>query len=157
MRFLLLATLVLPAVLAGCADSAESRRAAAQAGRGDRSPLRIALSSDRPAYPPGHPVTLTLVVENPGAAPVVITAPTGQLHDFAVLHGDREIWRWSAELAFPAQITEWTLEPGQRREFSQTWHPGPGAPAPGDYAAVGTLAGGGPLGVPPARITFRVN
>lgn len=156
MRLLLLAVLVLPAVLAACADPAEPRRVA-QAGRGDRSPLRIALSSDRPAYAPGQPVTLTLVVENTGAAPVVITAPTGQLHDFAVLQGDREIWRWSADLAFPAQITEWTLEPGQRREFSQTWHPGPGAPPPGDHAAVGTLAGGGALGVPPARITFRVN
>ena len=114
------------------------------------------LSSDRPAYAVGQPVTLTLVVENIGPAPAVITAPSAQLYDFAVFRGDREIWRWSADRAFPAQITEWTLAPGQRREFSEPWRPAPGTAVPGDYTAEAALMGGPRLAGPPLRLAIVV-
>ena len=55
------------------------RRRAPESGppgrQSDRAPLRLMLSSDRPAYAVGQPVTLTLVVENIGPAPAVSRRP----------------------------------------------------------------------------------
>jgi Intracellular proteinase inhibitor len=101
-------------------------------------------------------VTLTLVIENTGTAPALVIAPSAQLYDFAVFHGDREVWRWSADRGFAAQITEWTLAPGERREFSEAWRPAPGTAVPGEYIAEATLAGGRLLGVQPLRLAIHV-
>jgi hypothetical protein len=151
-----LAILLLPAAIAAGAGAGEPGRAGAELGHAARPGLRLALSSDRPAYAAGQPVTLTLVVENAGPAPVVVTAPSGQLYDFAVRKGDRDVWRWSADRAFPMQLTEWTLAPGERRVFSETWRPAPGTPAPGDYTAEATLAGGHLLGAEPVHLPLPV-
>ena len=153
-----LATLLVAAaaVIAGCAVAGEPRSPSTRVAQSDRAPLRLTLSSDRPAYTVGQPVTLTLAVENIGTAPVALTAPSAQLYDFAVFRGDREVWRWSADRAFAAQITEWTLAPGQRREFSEAWRPAPGIAAPGDYTAEAALMGGPPLGGPPLRLALVV-
>ena len=147
-----LATLLVAAVavVAGCGVAGEPRSPGPRVAQSDRAPLRLMLSSDRPAYAVGQPVTLTLVVENIGPAPAVITAPSAQLYDFAVFRGDREIWRWSADRAFPAQITEWTLAPGQRREFSEPWRPAPGTAVPGDVHCRGGADGWAPAGRPAA-------
>ena len=150
MRALALAMLLLPAMAIVGVDGG-SGRLGAQTG----APLHLALTADRPSYAPGQPVALTLAVENAGAAPVAVTAPTAQRYDFAVLRDGREIWRWSADRAFPAQVTEWTIGPGERREFSETWRPASAQP-PGDYTAVATLAGGQSLGTGPTRLTFSI-
>ena len=156
MSALALVILVLPAAVAACAGAGESGRAGAKLGQATRAGLRVTLSSDRPTYAAGQPVILSLVVENAGPAPILVTAPSGQLYDFAVLKGDRDVWRWSADRAFPMQITEWTLAPGERRVFSETWRPASGTPAAGDYTAEATLAGGHLLGVQPLRLALPV-
>jgi hypothetical protein len=146
--------LTLPAVIAECAGGAGP--AIAQPGSRDRPALRVTLSSDQQVYAAGQPVTLTLVIENTGTAPALVIAPSAQLYDFAVFHGDREVWRWSADRGFAAQITEWTLAPGERREFSEAWRPAPGTAVPGEYIAEATLAGGRLLGVQPLRLAIHV-
>jgi hypothetical protein len=153
-RAIALAMLILPAVIPAGAGGAEL--AMAQPSSRDRPALRLTLTSDRPAYAVGQPVTLTLIVENTGTAAVLVTAPSAQLYDFAVFRGDREVWRWSADRGFAAQITEWTLAPGQRREFSETWQPAPGSAALGENIAEATLMGGRPLGVQPLRVAIHV-
>jgi hypothetical protein len=155
-RARVLAALLVAAVIAGCADAGAPRSPGPRAVQSDRAPLRLTLSSDRPVYAAGQPVTLTLAVENIGTAPVPITAPSAQLYDFALFRGDRETWRWSADRAFAAQITEWALAPGQRREFSETWRPAPGTAAPGDYIAEAALMGGPRLAGPPLRLGISV-
>jgi hypothetical protein len=156
MRRLFFSTPLVAAILAGCAASDGTAGAVAQAGRGERPALRLTLSSDRAAYAVGQPVKLTLTVENTGGAPLVVTTPTAQLYDFAVFRGGQEVWRWSGDRGFATQIMEWTLAPGQRREFSETWHPAAGSQTPGDYTVVATLAGGQLLGAQPLRLTFPV-
>lgn len=151
MRLACALALVLPVLASGCA-------APAPPGTG-RLALRLELRSDRAVYTRGQPVELTLAVTNTGRVAVTVTAPTGQRYDFAVLRGEREVWRWSADKLFPAAITETVLAPGERRAFTETWDPrdGSGQPVPaGDYVAVGTLIGGERLGLGPARLPIAI-
>jgi hypothetical protein len=149
-----LALVLLAALDVGCGQAGSPPPATplAQAGRPS---LRLTLSSDRQSYAAGQPVTLTLTVENTGAAPVVVTSPSAQLYELAVRQGDREIWRSGAGGGFATEITEWTLGPGDRREFAETWRPPPGT-APGDYAAIATLMGGAALGVLPMKLPIAI-
>ena len=153
MRGPVIALIMLSAVVAACADAGNPGPATAQPGH---PALRITLSSDRQSYAVGQPVALTLTVANTGSAPVTIIAPTAQLYDFAVLRGDQEVWRWGADGAFAAQITEWSVAPGARREFSQTWRPSPTSQGSGDYTAVATLMGTAAMGVQPMRLRIAV-
>ena len=123
-------------------------------------PLRLDLRTNQPAYRLGEPVTLTLRATNPTPRQVSLTAPTSQLYDFSVYHGERQVWRWSAGKAFLMVITELSIPAGQSRAFTEVWdqrdQEGRQVP-PGEYRVVGNLVAAEQLGEKPlaTRIVIR--
>jgi hypothetical protein len=106
-------------------------------------PLVVLLASDRPAYQPGATVAFTLAVDNRGSASVMATLPSGQRYDIAVFAGETEVWRWSANRAFPAVIMEPEFPPGVTLLGRETWDwrdNGGASLPPGTYRVVGSLA-----------------
>lgn len=82
-------------------------------------------------------VRLTFHVTNVAAAPLELTFPTSQRHDFVVedLEG-RTVWRWSDDRAFLQAVTHATLEPGETWTMESTWEP---AERTGELVATGRL------------------
>lgn len=149
--------MTLALLMLGCAAAAPERRARGDAP--DRGPLQLVLRTDGPSYSRTQPVMLTLTVTNTGAAAVSVTAPSSKLYDFSVRRDGAEVWRWSETKMFLAAITEWTLEPGTIRQFSERWNQWDrdGRPAePGDYVVEGWVIGGERLGLRPERITITI-
>lgn len=121
--------------------------------------LRLELRAGRDTYRAGDPVELTLTVTNSTADPVVLTAPSSQLYDFAVIQGGREVWRWSAGRMFMALVTPLEIAPGQARVFTEVWdqRDRDGQPvAPGYYVVQGVLIGGEGVGLSPQRVSIRI-
>jgi hypothetical protein len=108
-----------------------------------RSPLVVLLASDQPTYQVGSTASFTLAVDNAGTAPVVATLPSGQRYDIVAYAGEAEVWRWSANRAFPAVIMEPEFAPGVTLLGRETWdwRDSAGSPLPpGTYRVVGILA-----------------
>lgn len=119
-------------LLVGCAPPQD------RAARGDEdlavagdlaSSLEVGIASDE--------VRFTFHVTNTAAAPLELTFPTSQRHDFVVedLEG-RTLWRWSDDRAFLQAVTHATLEPGETWTMESTWEPGAVA---GELVATGRL------------------
>lgn len=120
-------------------------------------PLVVLLASDQSTYPPGAMATFTLAIDNPGAAPVAATLPSGQRYEIVVLAGDVEVWRWSANRAFPAVIMEPEFAPGVTLLGRETWdwRDNAGNPLPpGTYRVVGSLATNPPRTGNPVEVTL---
>jgi hypothetical protein len=104
--------------------------------------VRLRLASDRPSYPPGAPVSLSLTVTNPGNEPVTLQFSSGQKYDFEVRRAGQVVWRWAADRMFTQALTSLTLGPGERKVFAETWkqvaNDGQAAPG-GTYEVVAIL------------------
>ena len=62
---------------------------------------------------------LKLTVTNEGTAPYLVSHPTGQNYDFALLDAKgRAIWRWSDDMSFTQALQTYTLAPGASEEFT---------------------------------------
>src|SRR5439155_14861240 len=103
---------------------------------------QLRLTTDRPAYPAGAPVALSLTVTNPGNAPVTLQFSSGQKYDFEVRRAGQVVWRWAADRMFTQALTSLTLAPGERKVFTETWkqvdNNGHAVPA-GSYEATAML------------------
>jgi hypothetical protein len=82
-------------------------------------------------------VTFVLQILNTTQAPLDITFPSGQRFDFAVRQGEREIWRWSADMGFTQAVGTERLEGGGTLLYETVWRPEPALR--GQFAAVGVL------------------
>jgi hypothetical protein len=100
------------------------------------STLAATLTTDRPAYAPGHSVTLRLVLRNVSAAPVTIAFSSGQRYDFAIEDTRAPMWRWSASQMFAQVLGEETLAAGDSLVYSEQFK---GELPAGPYRAVGTV------------------
>jgi hypothetical protein len=133
MRGMILALVLTLAVLPGETRAAQSSQP---------PPLVVLLASDQSVYQVGATVTFSLAVDNPGAAPVKATLPSGQRYDIVVFAGEAEVWRWSANRAFPAVIMEPEYPSGVSLLGRETcdWRDNTGALLPpGTYRVVGSL------------------
>ena len=122
-------------------------------------PLVVLLASDQLTYRVGTPVTFTLAIDNAGAASVPTTLPSGQRYEIVVLAGDVEVWRWSANRAFPAVIMEPEFAPGVTLLGRETWdwRDNAGNPLPpGTYRVVGSLATNPPRIGNPVEVTLAL-
>jgi hypothetical protein len=103
---------------------------------------QLRLTTDRPAYPAGATVALTLTVTNAGSAPVTMQFSSGQKYDFEVRRAGQVVWRWAADRMFTQALTNLTLAPGERKVFTETWkqqdNQGQVVPA-GTYEVTATL------------------
>lgn len=71
----------------------------------------------------GDSVRFSLRVTNASPLPAGLTFRTGQSFDLVVLQGEREVWRWSADMMFTQAIRYETLEPEETWSYGATWTP----------------------------------
>lgn len=117
------------AALAACAPNGGSTAAGGDGG----APLLPSLQ----ATTLGDRVRLVLQVTNTSGSPVPLEFSSGQTHDFAVLQGGREVWRWSADQMFTQALQSRTVSPGETLTWEAEWVPPAGLS--GELTAVGTL------------------
>jgi len=93
------------------------------------------LRIDPASATPGTPRLLRLTLRNEGSGPVVLTFPTSQRYDFAILArgfhppdmppdsipGDVLVWNWAFGRGFAEVISRITLRPDQEMVFEETW------------------------------------
>ena len=129
-------TLVLSGLFAilACGQSGDAEPAARTAV--PDSTLVATLTTDRPAYAPGDPITLTLTLRNTTSAPMTLEFSSAQRYDFTIEDARAPVWRWSAAQTFAQMVGEETLAPGDsvvyRERFRRELTAGP-------YRAVGTI------------------
>ncbi len=95
-------------------------------------------------YDPGNgKVHFTLRVENMTGAPVALSQPTSQTHDFEVTRDGKPIWRWSGDKFFMEMLTDRVFKPGETVTYTGDWEHG--KMPPGKYAVRAWLpvTGGG--------------
>lgn len=90
-----------------------------------KNPLNFQIFPERSSYAPGESVVLHLVLENSGTAPFSLQFPTSQIYDIQISGPDSYLWKWSKGRMFAQVITTLTLEPGEKREFTETWQTDP--------------------------------
>lgn len=124
----LLLLLVLPVVVfAGCTHNAQ------MSGGGTVQDL---LPSVQATAGDGR-VEFTFQVTNTTAEPIELQFTSGQSHDFRVLEGEREVWRWSSDQMFTQALRSEVLPPGETLTYSAAWHPEEGRR--GELTVIGTL------------------
>ena len=69
----------------------------------------------------GKPVRLQLRVTNNGGRPEVLNFSSGQLYDFWVTRGDRELWRWSDDRSFTQALERRTVASQDSITFGENW------------------------------------
>ena len=87
--------------------------------------LTLSVIPEKLAYAPGDKVKLRLVLENTGNAPLTLEFPTAQIYDIQITGPNYYFWKWSKGRMFAQVITTITLEPGERKEFLETWETDP--------------------------------
>ena len=100
------------------------------------STLAATLTTDRPAYAPGDPITLRLVLRNASAAPQTLEFSSAQRYDFAIEDTRAPVWRWSASQMFAQVLGEETVAAGDSLAYSEQFK---GELPAGPYRAVGTI------------------
>ncbi len=124
-----------------------------------QSPLVVTVRTDRTAYEPGAPVTLTVIASNPTNAPVTLNFSTGQIYDaiISAAPGGAEVWRWSGGRFFTQALANRTVAPGESLTFTETWNQRTMADtlvAPGVYTVEGVVTARPRL--PSAPVTFVI-
>ncbi|CAN5664810.1 hypothetical protein BH23GEM6_BH23GEM6_20430 [soil metagenome] len=85
----------------------------------------------------GDTVFFVFQVTNTSTEPVELHFRSGQTYDFAVMDGDRTVWRWSDDQMFTQALRQEVLAPGATLRFEESWRPPAGLQQP--YVAVGRL------------------
>lgn len=134
--------LILPALALGCTTPAPSPRETPGMAEGEEGGLKLSVKLGKPSYRLAEPVTMTFTVTNVSQTTFQENLGTSQVYDFLVTREGKEVWRWSANQLFLQVITQFSLAPGQSRQYRETWkqvdNEGRGVP-PGLYQVVGLL------------------
>lgn len=130
-------TLVLSGLLAtlACGKSGDAEPAARIAV--PDATLVATITTDRPAYSPGEPVTLTLTLRNTTTAPATLEFASAQRYDCTIEDaGAQEVWRWSAGQMFAQMLGEETLGAGDSVVYRERFA---GTLSTGSYRVRGTV------------------
>lgn len=88
---------------------------------GSGLPLRVTLEVPKQAQA-GESVPLKLRIENISGKALNLTVGYTP-YDFIVTASDgTEVWRWSYRKTFPLAAISLTLQPGEVKEYSETWY-----------------------------------
>ena len=110
---------------------------AAASGEGARSPILVALSTDRASYRSGEPIELRLTVTNSSDAPVDLHFNSSQRYDFQIFSASGlQLWTWAQERMFLQVLGKETFAPGESRVFTERFL---GTLPAGACRAVGSL------------------
>jgi len=85
----------------------------------------------------GDTVFFVFQVTNSSTEPIDLHFSSGQTYDFAVMDGERTVWRWSADQMFTQALRHEVLAPGATLRFEESWRPPGGLQQA--YVAVGQL------------------
>lgn len=89
-------------------------------------PLVVRFAVEPRSAPSGTPRTLRLSIGNPGPDPVTLRFGSTQVYDFLLDDPMTMMpgwdWIWSSLKDFPAVMTELTIPPGGRLEYSEPWN-----------------------------------
>lgn len=107
-------------MLTGCGggDSREPTPTTVTSTRQYQS-LQFTLAT-RTAFRRGETVPLTFTVKNVGAQTVTTLLGPPEA-DAQVNQGERRIWRWSDDKAFPAVVYDLSLAPGESKTYPLDW------------------------------------
>lgn len=115
MRIQKLATLVVAAAVAACGGN----RAEVSPGAGAPTELGSSLN----VRVEGDSVRLMLHVTNVTSGPIALEFSSGQRYDFEVSEPDGDtVWRWSATRSFMQATGREVLQPGESKQYMETWH-----------------------------------
>jgi hypothetical protein len=84
----------------------------------------------------GRSVRFALRLTNNGGRSRDLDFASGQLYDFWVTDGDREVWRWSDEMTFTQALEKRTIPTQDSVVFEESWT---SEGRPGTYVAHGLL------------------
>ena len=89
----------------------------------DRSGLRSDLRLDDTTIRPGEPINLTYTVTNSGSRSRTLRFSSGQQFDVVVRsrRTRRVVWRLSDDRMSTQALTQFTINPGDRRTFQASW------------------------------------
>lgn len=80
------------------------------------------LTTDKPRYAPGQPISLTFTVTNSTKKDAIYNFSTGQQCDFTATDAKgTNVWTWSHERMFTQVLTRLALAPGQKRVYKGVW------------------------------------
>lgn len=83
----------------------------------------------------GDDVHFGFTVANAGDTPIELTFQDACRADFAVIHDERVVWRYSDDRSFAQVLSTADLQPGEAARFEAVW----ADPTPGEYTAEATL------------------
>lgn len=126
-----LGVLLTASLLLGCAGWGERGEPAMERSEHDHLAASMEVKVSASA------VRLILHVTNSGEAPVDLTFPSSQRHEFVVTTpSGEEVWRWSEGMAFMQALSSDTLAPGESWHMEAIWDPGERR---GEFVAIGEL------------------
>lgn len=100
--------------------------------------INFQIFPEKPSYAPGEKVVLHLVLENLGNSTLDLMFPTSQIYDIQISGPASYFWRWSHGRMFAQVVTTLTIEPGEKKEFTETWPTEPSF-SPGKYEVLAWL------------------
>jgi hypothetical protein len=81
------------------------------------------ITTDKPAYAPGQPITMKFTVSNTTKKSLDYNFATGQQYDFSVADTKgATVWTWSKGRMFTQALGRLSLAPGQKKVFSAVWN-----------------------------------
>jgi hypothetical protein len=131
--------------------------------------LRDASGQARDTFAPGERIDMVLTVRNRRDAPATVQFPSTRTSDFIVVRESSSsiVWKWSADRAFEAVVTELDFAAGETKTITVSWDQTDNSDLPvaaGTYEARGVLVYEGfdanplrsdPLGSTLERFTIR--
>jgi len=83
--------------------------------------LSFTVSPERSEYFSGEAVTFIMDLENRGTEPIELKFSSSQQYDLEVTGPDSYFWRWSKGKYFLTVITSFTLAPGEKKSYRESW------------------------------------
>lgn len=96
-------------------------------------------SFQRNLYYPGEVAQIKMEVENKGLEKVDLSFTSSQIYDLEITGPNSYFWRWSQGKFFLTVITSFTLAPGEKKSFIESWTV-PQSASPGEYFLKARLA-----------------
>lgn len=123
------------------------------------NPMQFSLTTDKPAYQIGEPVSFVMKLRNAGDRPQAVQFFSGQRFDVSVCNAaGQTVWNWAADKRFSQSLSKLTLAPNEETAFEATWN-GRALPdfqsVPGTYSVRAKLTGRPMVEAPPVSIEVK--
>jgi len=123
------------------------------------NPMQFSLTTDKPAYKIGEPVSFTMKLRNKGDKAQDIQFFSGQRFDVSIQNAaGQTVWNWAANKRFTDSLSKSPLAPNEEMAFDATWN-GHALPnfqiAPGTYSVHAKLTSRPAVEATPVSIEIK--